>query len=75
MEVVVDVGGADRLDLAEVVEVLEQVVTGQVAAAPEDAGIQAVRARVLQTAIDDESSLMGKAFLSVYLRQAQERAG
>lgn len=45
------------------------------AAAPEDTGIQAVRARVLQTAIDDESSLMGKAFLSVYLRQAQERAG
>lgn len=45
------------------------------AAAPEDAGIQAVRARVLQTAIDDESSLMGKAFLSVYLRQARERAG
>ncbi|WP_089174407.1 alkyl sulfatase dimerization domain-containing protein [Bosea sp. AS-1] len=45
------------------------------AAAPEDAGIQVVRARVLQTAIDDESSLMGKAFLSVYLRQARERAG
>ncbi|MDX3806887.1 alkyl sulfatase dimerization domain-containing protein [Bosea thiooxidans] len=45
------------------------------AAAPDDASIQAVRADVLQKAIDGESSLMGKAFLAVYQRQARERAG
>ncbi len=45
------------------------------AAAPDARGIQAIRASVLQKAIDGESSLMGKAFLSVYQRQAQERAG
>ena len=45
------------------------------AAAPDAPGIQAIRASVLQKAIDGESSLMGKAFLSVYQRQAQERAG
>lgn len=44
-------------------------------AAPDDPAIQAIRARVLQTAIEGESSLMGKAFLSVYQRQAQQRAG
>ncbi len=45
------------------------------AAAPDAPRIQAIRASVLQKAIDGESSLMGKAFLSVYQRQAQERAG
>jgi alkyl sulfatase BDS1-like metallo-beta-lactamase superfamily hydrolase len=45
------------------------------AAAPDAPRIQAIRANVLQKAIDGESSLMGKAFLSVYQRQAQERAG
>ncbi|MBN9442159.1 alkyl sulfatase dimerization domain-containing protein [Bosea sp. (in: a-proteobacteria)] len=44
-------------------------------AAPDDPAIQAIRARVLQTAIEGDSSLMGKAFLSVYQRQAQQRAG
>lgn len=44
-------------------------------AAPDDPAIHAIRARVLQTAIEGESSLMGKAFLSVYQRQAQQRAG
>jgi alkyl sulfatase BDS1-like metallo-beta-lactamase superfamily hydrolase len=44
------------------------------AAAPEDQSIQAIRARVLQKAIDGESSLMGKAFLAVYQREAEQRS-
>lgn len=44
-------------------------------AAPDDGRIQAVRATVLQKAIDRESSLMGKAFLAVYQRDAARRSG
>ena len=43
------------------------------AAAPEEKRIQAVRAAVLQTSIDGESSLMGKAFLAVYQREASQK--
>jgi alkyl sulfatase BDS1-like metallo-beta-lactamase superfamily hydrolase len=44
------------------------------AAAPEDAHIQAIRATVLKAAIDGETSLMAKAFLGVYLRDAERRS-
>ncbi|RJG44295.1 alkyl sulfatase dimerization domain-containing protein [Mesorhizobium sp. DCY119] len=44
------------------------------AAAPEDQSIQAIRAKVLQKAIDGESSLMGKAFLAVSQREAEQRS-
>ncbi|GAU81649.1 alkyl sulfatase dimerization domain-containing protein [Bosea sp. BIWAKO-01] len=43
-------------------------------AAPEDGGIQAIRGAVLRKAIDGESSLMGKAFLAVYERDAKGRS-
>lgn len=44
-------------------------------AAPDDAAIQAVRARVLEECMAQETSLMGKAFLGVYQREAKARAG
>lgn len=75
-------GGAEKL--AERAAILSEQgasrLAGQLAelagaAAPDAPRIQAIRASVLQKAIDGESSLMGKAFLSVYQRQAQERAG
>jgi len=44
------------------------------AAAPQDAHIQAVRAAVLKKCIDGETSLMGKAFLAVYQRDAEQRS-
>jgi alkyl sulfatase BDS1-like metallo-beta-lactamase superfamily hydrolase len=44
------------------------------AAAPEDARIQAIRASVLQKCIDGETSLMGKAFLAVYQRDAERKS-
>jgi len=43
-------------------------------AAPNDKSIQTIRADVLQQCIDSESSLMGKAFLAVYQRDAAEKA-
>lgn len=43
-------------------------------AAPDDRRIQAIRAAVLQACIDGESSLMGKAFLGVYQREAERRS-
>lgn len=45
------------------------------AAAPDDQAVQALRARVLAAAIARESSLMGKAFLAVFERDAKRRAG
>jgi hypothetical protein len=36
--------------------------------------VQAIRAAVLQTCIDGEASLMGKAFLAVYQRDAQQKS-
>jgi alkyl sulfatase BDS1-like metallo-beta-lactamase superfamily hydrolase len=44
------------------------------AAAPDDRSVQAIRALVLRTCIDRESSLMGKAFLAVYEREAEQRS-
>lgn len=43
-------------------------------AAPEDESVQAIRGAVLRKAIDGESSLMGKAFLAVYERDAKLRS-
>ena len=43
-------------------------------AAPEDGRIQVIRGEVLRKAIDGESSLMGKAFLAVYERDAIQRS-
>jgi alkyl sulfatase BDS1-like metallo-beta-lactamase superfamily hydrolase len=43
-------------------------------AAPDDKSVQAARALVLRTCIDREGSLMGKAFLAVYEREAEQRA-
>lgn len=44
------------------------------AAAPGDRAIQAIRATVLRRLIEGETSLMGKAFLAVYAREAEARA-
>jgi alkyl sulfatase BDS1-like metallo-beta-lactamase superfamily hydrolase len=43
-------------------------------AAPDDRSVQATRALVLRACIDRESSLMGKAFLAVYEREAERRS-
>jgi alkyl sulfatase BDS1-like metallo-beta-lactamase superfamily hydrolase len=43
-------------------------------AAPQEAQIQAIRAAVLQSCIEAESSLMGKAFLAAYQRDAERRS-
>jgi len=73
-------GGADRL--AARASVLAEQGNTRVAAhlaelaseaAPDDKSVQAVRARVLQTCIEREGSLMGKAFLAVYRRDAEQR--
>ena len=44
------------------------------AAVPDDPALQAIRAATLRKLIDGESSLMGKAFLAVYEREAQGRS-
>ena len=44
-------------------------------AAPDDKAIQAVRAMVLERCMEQETSLMGRAFLSVYQRDAKTRSG
>ena len=74
-------GGADRI--AEHARVLAEQGNTRVAvqlaefasdAAPDDRAVQAIRARVIQTCIDREGSLMGKAFLAVYQREAERRS-
>jgi alkyl sulfatase BDS1-like metallo-beta-lactamase superfamily hydrolase len=74
-------GGADKLaeraaTLAESgqTRLAAHLVEFASAAAPEARQIQAVRARVLQACIEAESSLMGKAFLAVYQRDAEQRS-
>ena len=71
-------GGAERL--AERAAVLSEAGQARLAlhlaefaaaAAPDDARIQAIRAVVLGRCIDSETSLMGKAFLAVYQRDAE----
>jgi len=43
-------------------------------AAPGNKSVQATRALVLRKCIDREGSLMGKAFLAVYAREAEQRS-
>ena len=74
-------GGADKL--AERAAVLAEEGNTRLAAhlaefaseaAPGDKSVQAARALVLRKCIDREGSLMGKAFLAVYEREAEQRA-
>jgi alkyl sulfatase BDS1-like metallo-beta-lactamase superfamily hydrolase len=74
-------GGADKL--AERAAILSKEGRTRLAvhlaelassAAPEDKHVQAIRAAALQTCIDSEPSLMGKAFLAVYQRDAELRS-
>ena len=74
-------GGADSL--AERAAVLAREGNTRVAAhlaefasdaAPEDRSVQAMRADVLSRCIEREGSLMGKAFLAVYERDARRRS-
>ena len=74
-------GGADKL--AERAAVLAEEGNTRVAAhlaelaseaAPDDKSVQATRAHVLRKCIDREGSLMGKAFLAVYEREADQRS-
>jgi alkyl sulfatase BDS1-like metallo-beta-lactamase superfamily hydrolase len=74
-------GGADKL--AERATVLAEEGNTRLAAhlaefaseaAPDDKTVQAARALVLRMCIDREASLMGKAFLAVYAREAERRA-
>jgi alkyl sulfatase BDS1-like metallo-beta-lactamase superfamily hydrolase len=74
-------GGAGRLAaraaaLAEAGEarLAAHLVEFASAAAPGDRDIQAVRALVLERCVAGETSLMGKAFLGVYQREAKGRA-
>jgi hypothetical protein len=50
---------------------LAEFATG---AAPDDKDIQAARALVLERCMEREPSLMGKAFLAVYQRDATARS-
>jgi alkyl sulfatase BDS1-like metallo-beta-lactamase superfamily hydrolase len=74
-------GGADRL--AERAAVLAEQGNTRLAAhlaefageaVPDDSAVQATRALVLRQCIDREGSLMGKAFLAVYQREAEQRS-
>jgi len=74
-------GGADKL--AERAAVLAEEGNTRLAAhlaefaseaAPDDKSVQATRAHVLRKCIDREGSLMGKAFLAVYEREADQRS-
>lgn len=44
-------------------------------ASPDDKAIQAVRGKVLERCMERETSLMGRAFLGVYQREAKVRSG
>jgi alkyl sulfatase BDS1-like metallo-beta-lactamase superfamily hydrolase len=75
------VGGADKL--AKRAAVLAEQGNTRLAAHlaefasdadPDDKTIQATRASVLRKRIDRESSLMGKAFVAVYARDAEKRS-
>lgn len=74
-------GGANKL--AERARVLADEGNARLAAhlaefaseaAPDDKSVQATRARVLRKCIDREGSLMGKAFLAVFEREAEQRS-
>ena len=74
-------GGAQRL-AERAIALAEDGRTGLAAhlaefaagAAPDDKAIQATRARVLEQCMKQETSLMGKAFLAVYQRDAKARS-
>lgn len=73
-------GGADKLANRAVILASEgrmrlavHLVELASAAVPQDKRIQSIRAAVLKTCIDGESSLMAKAFYGVYLRDAEKR--
>jgi alkyl sulfatase BDS1-like metallo-beta-lactamase superfamily hydrolase len=81
LELARSAGGANKL--AERAAVLAQEGNTRLAAhlaefaieaAPDDKSVQATRALVLRTCIDREGSLMGKAFLAVYEREAAQRS-
>ncbi len=74
-------GGANKL--AERAAVLAEAGNTRLAAhlaefasdaAPDDKSVQAARALVLRKCIEREGSLMGKAFLAVYEREAEQRS-
>jgi alkyl sulfatase BDS1-like metallo-beta-lactamase superfamily hydrolase len=74
-------GGADKL--AERAAVLAEAGNTRLAAhlaelasaaTTDDKSVQAARALVLRSCIDREGSLMGKAFLAVYEREAEQRS-
>ena len=74
-------GGADRLAeraaaLAESGRMRLAVHLAEFAAgaSPDDKAIQATRALVLERCIEQETSLMGRAFLAVYQRDAKARS-
>ncbi len=74
-------GGADKLAqrAAALAEAGDTRLAAHLAefagdAAPDDTSIQATRALVLRKCIDREGSLMGKAFLAVYKRDAERRS-
>lgn len=66
---------AEALAGAGATRVAVQLAEYAARAAPEDRAVQAARARVLERQIAEETSLMGKAFLAVFLREAQAKAG
>jgi alkyl sulfatase BDS1-like metallo-beta-lactamase superfamily hydrolase len=74
-------GGADKLAQRATVLAADgqtglaaHLVEFAAGAAPDDTTIQATRANVLQRCMEQETSLMGRAFFAVYQREARERA-
>ncbi len=74
-------GGADRLAMraAALAEGGQTRLAAHLAefaagAAPDDKRVQATRAQVLEHCMEQETSLMGRAFLAVYQRDAKARA-
>ncbi len=68
------VSRAEALAQTGQVRVAVQLVEYAARAAPEDKSVQAARAAVLERMIAEETSLMGKAFFSVFLREAQSKS-
>lgn len=65
---------AETLAQAGQLRVAVQLAEYAARAAPEDKAVQAARAAVLERQIAEEKSLMGKAFFSVFLREAQSES-
>ena len=64
---------AEALARTGQVRVAVQLAEYAARAAPEDGAVQAARAAVLERQIAAETSLMGRAFFSVFLREAQSK--